>query len=135
MATTLLLKKQITLTLDGKKRVGDLHFDYENQQLSLHQNETQAQNWDRLGFTAWRWTSLTHGVPYCIPGNCVEIYDFNHTAGVADQLEKLGIGVVATEKAFQPLATPENPRRIKVVALNRELIKAARDTTRAHTRA
>lgn len=125
MAEKLLLKQQITLTLDGKKRFGGLYFEPEYQQLVFEQDPNEIATWERLGFTPWRVTHLTNGVPYFVPGNCVEIYDFNHTAGVAGQLEKLGIGRVTSDRALDRRSNPENPRRIKILALDRGLISDA----------
>lgn len=76
--------------------------------------------------TPWRTTFLTHSVPSFVPINFVEIRDFNHTEGVADQLAKFGLGEVYGDRPMDALFQPENPRRIKIVALKRDLIDQAR---------
>lgn len=126
MAEKLLIKKQITLVLGGLSRYGNLYFDPEYQQLTLEQEPAQIEGWTKLGFTPWRLTQLTNSVPMVFPANFVEIHDFNHTEGVAGQLEKLGIGRVYQDKPLVPFAKPANPRRIKVVSLHRDLIDQAR---------
>lgn len=121
MAEKLLLKKQITLTLDGQKRFGDLYFEPDEQRLSLEQNPGEIAAWESWGIAPWRWVELSSKAPRFMPSHFMEIHDFNHTAGVAGQLVKAGVGRLHKDRALAPFAQPKNPRRIKMLDLDRDI--------------
>lgn len=123
MARTYILQRNITLTLDGVTRTGDLHHEPEAAQLWLVQDldeqrealtpQTQRMNtapfWGHVRLT--REASLTRK-PYTL-----QIGDFNEHAGLAEQLADLDIITVMGEGPLNP-EDLHDPLRVIVLRLN-----------------
>lgn len=123
MAHTYILQKNITLTLGGVTRTGDLHHEPESAQLWLVQDIDEQREALMVTPTRapafWGHVQLTREASLTRKPYTLQIGDFAEHAGLAEQLAALDIIRVMGEGPLNP-EDLHDPLRVIAVRLNPE---------------